>query len=231
MKGEVSMSSMRSATAVLIQCSYTQRLAACRWQLACKRLYDILAAFVLLLLLSPLLAAAGLAVKLSSPGPVLFYQEREGRYGRRFFMLKFRTMYTGGLNLLGERQAILAVDGTLLKLHRDPRVTPIGYWLRKTSVDELPQLWNVLRGEMSLVGPRPLIPFMLEKGDQEFRQVRALVRPGVTGLWQLRDRSNNTSAIAMRLHDLEYIDRFSLRLDFLILLRTIPAVLMGKGAF
>jgi len=121
-------------------------------------------------------------------------------------------------------------DGTLLKMRHDPRVTPIGRWLRKTSVDELPQLWNVLCGEMSLVGPRPLIPFMLE-GDQEFRQVRASVRPGLTGLWQIRDRVNNTSAAVMRPHDLEYIERFSLRLDFLILLRTIPAVLAGKGAF
>ena len=224
------MNSMRSDPAVLIRCSHTQRLDAQRWQSACKRLCDGLTALALLLLLSPLLLAIALVIKLSSPGPVLFRQEREGQHGRRFILQKFRTMRVGVANPLGERQAVLEADGKLLKLRHDPRVTPVGRWLRKTSVDELPQLWNLLRGEMSLVGPRPLIPFMLE-GDQEFRRVRALVRPGLTGLWQLRDRANNTSAAAMRPHDLEYIQRFSLGLDFLILLRTIPAVLAGKGAF
>jgi lipopolysaccharide/colanic/teichoic acid biosynthesis glycosyltransferase len=204
-------------------------VGARRWQSACKRLCDFLVALGLLLLLSPLLAATALAIKLGSSGPVLFRQEREGWHGRRFFILKFRTMHATGQSPDGQGRGMRA-DGTLLKMPHDPRVTAIGRWLRKTSVDELPQLWNVLRGEMSLVGPRPLIPFMLE-GDQEFRQVRALVRPGLTGLWQLRDRANNTSAAAMRPHDLEYIERFSLGLDFLILLRTIPAVLAGKGAF
>ena len=206
------------------------RLASRRWQAAVKRLLDLVAALSLLVLLSPLFALVSLAIKLSSAGPVIFRQEREGRGGKRFFMCKFRSMRTRGPVGLEAQQAVLATRGMLVKMRRDPRVTPVGRWLRLTSIDELPQLWNVLRGDMSLIGPRPLIPFMLE-AHPEFRRARALVRPGITGLWQLRDRRNNTTAAAMLPHDLEYLARFGLKQDLLILLRTIPAVLTGRGAY
>lgn len=200
------------------------------WQFTAKRVLDVVIALPLLALLSPLFLLVGLAIKISSAGPIFFRQEREGLGGKRFAMLKFRSMRINGSTALEQQQAALATQGTLMKMRRDPRVTTVGRWLRATSIDELPQLWNVLRGDMSLVGPRPLIPFMLE-GHPEFRRVRALVRPGITGLWQLRDRSNNTSAAAMLTHDLEYLTRFGLMQDLSILLQTIPAVLSGKGAF
>jgi exopolysaccharide production protein ExoY len=206
------------------------RLASCCGQITVKRLLDFVIALSLLILFAPLFAVAALAVKRSSPGPVFFRQEREGRGGQRFLMLKFRSMRAGGAGGLEAQQAVLAARGTLVKMRQDPRVTAVGRWLRRTSVDELPQLWNVLRGDMSLVGPRPLIPFMLES-HPEFRRVRALVRPGITGLWQLRDRSNNTAAAAMLPHDLEYLARFGLKQDLAILLHTIPAVLTSRGAF
>lgn len=200
------------------------------WQLPCKRGIDASVALTSLLLLAPVFVTAAIAVKLSSAGPIFFRQEREGQHGKRFIMIKFRTMYVDPPQDIAVHQAKLAASGTLVKLRRDPRVTKVGRWLRMASIDELPQLWNVMRGEMSLVGPRPLIPFMLES-DEAFRQVRASMRPGITGLWQLRDRANNTTAEAMRFHDLEYIERFSLALDLVIFLRTIPAVITGKGAY
>lgn len=200
------------------------------WQFAAKRLLDVAMALPLLVLLAPLFLLVALAIKISSAGPIFFRQQREGLGGRRFAMLKFRSMRMNNATGLEEQQAELATQGTLVKMRRDPRVTTVGRLLRATSIDELPQLWNVLRSDMSLVGPRPLIPFMLE-GHPEFRRVRALVRPGITGLWQLRDRSNNTSATAMMAHDLEYLTRFGLKQDLCILLQTIPAVLSGRGAF
>jgi lipopolysaccharide/colanic/teichoic acid biosynthesis glycosyltransferase len=206
------------------------RLSSRRWQSAGKRLLDCGVALFLLILFSPLLVVAAVAVKLSSAGPVLFRQEREGRGGRRFYMLKFRSMRICGTAEVDAYQAALAARGTLIKMRQDPRVTAVGRWLRATSIDELPQLWNVLSGDMSLVGPRPLLPFMLEP-HPEFRRVRALVRPGITGLWQLRDRNNNNTAAAMLPHDLEYLRGFSLKQDLVILARTVPAVLTGRGAF
>jgi lipopolysaccharide/colanic/teichoic acid biosynthesis glycosyltransferase len=201
-----------------------------RWQATVKRLFDLVIALLLLTLFLPLFIVVALAIKLSSPGPILFRQEREGLGGKLFRMFKFRSMRTGSPTRLDEQQAALAPRGMLVKMRRDPRVTPVGRWLRATSIDELPQLWNVLRGDMSLVGPRPLIPFMLE-AHPGFRRVRARVRPGITGLWQLRERSNNTSAAVMMPHDLEYVARFGLKQDLSILLQTIPAVLSGRGAF
>ena len=205
-------------------------LAARHGQAAAKRLFDMTTALLLLALLLPLFTVVALAIKLSSTGPVFFWQTREGRGGRNFAMLKFRSMRVEPAGLLPARHNELAAQGKLLKLRRDPRVTAVGRWLRRTSLDELPQLWNVLRGDMSLVGPRPLIPFMLE-AHPEFRRIRALVRPGITGLWQLRDRSNNTAASAMMRHDLEYLEHFGAKQDLLILARTIPAVWAGEGAF
>jgi N-acetylglucosaminyldiphosphoundecaprenol N-acetyl-beta-D-mannosaminyltransferase len=207
-----------------------RRLSVCPWQFAGKRLLDWLVAIGLLILLAPAFVVISIGVKLSSPGPVFFRQEREGLGGRRFVILKFRSMRTGDASEFCLRQAALAARGILVKSRTDPRVTGFGRWLRVTSLDELPQLLNVLRGDMSLVGPRPLIPFMLE-ADPAFRRVRALVRPGITGLWQVRDRTNNTTAAAMLPHDLDYIENFSLRQDLIILLRTIPAVLAYRGAF
>ena len=195
-----------------------------------KRLFDVAVALFLLLLFSPLFATVALGVKLSSAGPVFYRQQREGMGGRLFSILKFRSMRTGGRAPLEAQQLAQASRGLLVKMPGDPRVTTVGRWLRATSIDELPQLWNVVRGDMSLVGPRPLIPFMLE-AHPEYRQMRARVRPGITGLWQVRDRSNNTNAAAMLPHDLEYLSRFGLKQDLSILLRTIPAVLSGRGAF
>ena len=204
--------------------------ASHRWQVMLKRVFDFVVALALLALLPPVFAVVALAIKLSSAGPVIFRQEREGLGGKRFYLFKFRSMKTGSVTELETQQAALVVRGTLVKMPGDPRVTAVGRWLRRTSVDELPQLWNVLCGDMSLVGPRPLIPFMLDSYP-EFRRARALVRPGITGLWQLRDRSNNTTAAAMLPHDLEYLAGFGLKQDLAILLRTIPAVLKRRGAF
>jgi len=143
-------------------------------------------------------------------------------------MYKFRTMRVQAASAVGH-QTDTATKGLLVKGRNDPRVTPLGRFLRSTSLDELPQLFNVLKGDMSLVGPRPLIPFMLA-GHPEFAKARALVRPGITGLWQVCERENNTNAAAMMPYDLEYIQRFSLWSDLAILLRTPFVVFSGKGA-
>lgn len=200
-----------------------------RPQLILKRIADVCGAGVAMVLLSPLLLAIALLVKLSSRGPVLFRQTRVGWRGRNFDMLKFRSMRVETDPAMeAARQAAIA-EGTLLKGAEDARVTGLGRVLRNTSLDELPQLFNVLKGDMSLIGPRPLIPFMLE-GQPEFARLRALVRPGITGLWQVSDRENNTSARAMTPYDLEYIRYFSLRLDLRILWRTVFVVATGHGA-
>lgn len=215
------------ARTLLDRCN--RRLTARRTDLLIKRLLDFSGAFALLLLLWPVFVVAALAVS-SSRGPVLFRQQREGSYGRCFRILKFRSMKTDTSPSRTSEPLSHGANAVLLKFPGDPRVTRAGRWLRRTSIDELPQLLNVLRGEMSLVGPRPLPPFMLDPYP-ELRRIRALVRPGVTGLWQLRDRTNNTSAATMLSHDIEYIERFNLRLDLWILLRTIPAVVSGRGAY
>ncbi|MFO1476868.1 MAG: sugar transferase [Verrucomicrobiota bacterium] len=144
-------------------------------------------------------------------------------------MFKFRSMRIDTDPKLAQLQRRAAESGVLVKHVRDPRVTPIGRVLRSTSIDELPQLMNVLRGEMSLVGPRPLLPFMLAPFPA-FARARAIVRPGLTGLWQIRERHNNTSALCMLPHDLEYIRRFSLWRDLVILCRTPWVVITQKGA-
>lgn len=199
-------------------------------QLVIKRIIDIGAALLLLILLFPVLLIAALGVRLSSDGPILFTQERCGWRGRRFKCLKFRSMFVDQAalvdsQLLGESER----QGVLLKMIGDPRVTPVGAILRKTSIDELPQLLNVLRGDMSLVGPRPLVPHMLEPYP-EFRTVRAEVRPGITGLWQISARELNTSAMHMMPYDLQYIRNFNLWLDCKILLSTPAVLLLAKGA-
>jgi exopolysaccharide production protein ExoY len=167
-------------------------------------------------------------VLVSSRGPIIFKQKRVGRQGTEFWFYKFRTMvvhqsdtYSQAVDLNG--------SGVLFKTKNDPRVTPIGKWLRRFSLDELPQLVNVIKGDMSMVGPRPLVPFMLEPYP-EFAAARSLMKPGITGLWQLRARQNNTSAVYMLEHDLEYIQNFSLLLDLEILCSTPKAVFLGRGA-
>jgi len=208
---------------------FEKALAQKQIQVLFKRLFDLIASTVALILLAPLLLGIALLITLTSPGPVFFRQKREGYQGRDFLMWKFRSMQVRHDDSMITAQQTAAAQGKLIKLQRDPRVTRIGKILRVTSLDELPQLFNVLNGEMSLIGPRPLVPFMLDPYP-DFRRTRALMRPGITGLWQIRDRENNTSALTMMKHDLEYIERFSLALDGRILLRTVGVVFSGKGA-
>lgn len=186
-----------------------------------------LLAALLLLVSSPLWILASLAIRMSSPGPVLFRQERIGRHGRRFEMIKFRTMTEDAAH---PPEAANHIPGQVLfKARQDPRVTPLGAWLRRYSVDELPQLLNVLRGDMALIGPRPaLAPEVARYTDDMHR--RLAVRPGMTGLWQVSGRSDLDWDQTMRL-DLEYVDNWSASLDLRILLRTVPAVLGHRGAY
>jgi lipopolysaccharide/colanic/teichoic acid biosynthesis glycosyltransferase len=192
-----------------------------------KRILDILGATLLLVILAPLLALIAAAIKLSSPGPVLFIQRRIGRDGTPFELAKFRTMACGAEALLDDLRA-QSRDPHWLLLDRDPRVTRVGRVLRVASLDELPQLWNVLRGEMSLVGPRPLV-------EGEHRLVtgwasqRTRVRPGLTGLWQVGGRTS-VSFEEMLTLDVRYVRGWSLRQDVALLARTLPAVLTGRGA-
>ena len=197
-------------------------------RLAVRRLADVSIAVTLLLLLSPLLFAVAVGVKLASPGPVLFRQVRCGLHGRRFTFLKFRTMRIDAERLKPLLEAFNEMDGPAFKMTNDPRVFPFGGFLRRTSLDELPQLWNILRGDMSFVGPRPSV---VEEVDQyePWQRRRLSMKPGLTCLWQISGRNELTFDEWMRL-DLEYIDNWSLWLDVKIAFKTIPAVLLGRGA-
>ena len=195
-----------------------------------KRSMDLLLGSLFLLLFAPVLLAAMLAVKATSPGPALFVQKRIGYRARRFRMLKLRTMRHGAEHLEEELARRQQRDGRVfLKLADDPRVTPLGRFLRKTSLDELPQLWNVLRGDMSLVGPRPLLLTDFRKFPKREQMRRFAMKPGITGLWQVSGRSRVSDAERIRL-DLEYVDRWTPGLDLEILARTIPVVLSTEGA-
>ncbi len=195
-----------------------------------KRAIDIVGGGVLLVLTSPILLAAAIAVRVSSRGPVLFFQNRVGKHEQLFRVAKLRTMVIDHESVI-DLSVVEALEcqGILTKSEDDPRVTRVGRILRRTSIDELPQLWNVVRGEMSLIGPRPVLPFMLAPYP-ELRRTRCTVRPGMTGLWQIRTRQENTTAAAMASDDLEYIATRTLRGDMAILARTVPAVLKGYGA-
>ncbi len=195
--------------------------------LAAKRAFDLVGAALLLLLSLPLLLAIAAAVRCTSPGPALFAQTRVGYRCRPFRMLKFRSMVADAERL--ETVLARANDRAFLKLERDPRLTPLGRLLRQTSLDELPQLWNVLRGDMSLVGPRPLLLTDLERFPRRFQDRRFAMPPGLTGLWQVSGRSNLADAERIRL-DLAYVETWSLGLDLRLLARTIPAVWAGDGA-
>ncbi|MBI3878845.1 MAG: sugar transferase [Verrucomicrobia bacterium] len=202
------------------------------WQHFAKGVLDRLGALVLLLLLTviPVLPLAALFTWLTSRGPVLFRQQRSGINGRPFTMLKFRTMVTNAEQLKLELEQLNEMSGPVFKITNDPRITAVGRWLRRYSIDELPQLWNVLRGEMSLVGPRPLPVDEVARFDDPSDRRRLSVKPGLTCLWQISGRNEVTSFKEWVRLDLEYIDHWSLWLDIKILLRTIPAVFMGTGA-
>jgi exopolysaccharide biosynthesis polyprenyl glycosylphosphotransferase len=216
-----------------------------------KRALDICCAGLGLIALAPVLAICALAVRLDSRGPIFYRQQRVGESGRVFDMLKFRSMFVNADTRLHQeyvesfitsspltssqpeedsaaRQELNPADGGLYKLVNDPRVTRVGSFLRKTSLDELPQLWNVLRGDMSLVGPRPPIPYEVDLYRAEHLQ-RLAVRPGITGLWQVSGRNTTTFERMVEL-DVEYIRNRSLALDLQILLKTIPVVLLAKDA-
>jgi exopolysaccharide biosynthesis polyprenyl glycosylphosphotransferase len=194
-----------------------------------KRAADILGALFGLIVLSPMLLLVALLVKVTSPGPILFRQERFGRNKRRFAMLKFRSMVVNAEALQAQLEHLNEIKGPTFKIKKDPRITPIGTFLRKMSIDELPQLLNVLKGDMSLVGPRPLPTRDVSRFSDPWLLRRFSVMPGLTCLWQVSGRSNTDFEQWIDL-DLQYIDNWSLTLDFVILLKTIPAVLKGRGA-
>ncbi|MBC9726993.1 sugar transferase [Streptomyces sp. TRM68367] len=195
---------------------------------AAKRTIDLVGAAVLLLLLAPILLVVAVAVKVDTPGPLIFRQRRTGWRGEEFDVLKLRTMRVGSEQLRKVMAARNETDGHLFKIREDPRVTAVGRWLRRYSLDELPQLVNVLNGQMSLVGPRPLPVEDSAFTGEALRRLQ--VRPGLTGLWQISGRSDLPWEDALRL-DLEYVDTWSVRRDLLILFRTLPAVLRGDGAY
>ena len=201
------------------------------WEGVAKGALDyVLAGFLFLALLAPLMAVVGLLIRLSSPGPVLFRQQRSGLNGRPFTMYKFRTMVSNAEQLKDELAALNEMNGPVFKLSKDPRVTKVGKMLRRFSIDELPQLVNVLRGEMSLVGPRPLPVDEVKRFDDLAHRRRLSVKPGLTCLWQISGRNDLKDFQEWVRLDLEYIDHWSFWLDLKILCRTVPAVLRGAGA-
>ncbi|MGY1670788.1 sugar transferase [Geodermatophilus sp. SYSU D00710] len=199
------------------------------WGRLVKGGVDRAAAALALVVLAPLLLALALAVRLDGPGPVLYRQERVGVNGRRFTMLKFRSMVVDADRQVDALQEQNISDGLLFKMRTDPRVTRVGRWLRRLSLDELPQLLNVLGGSMSLVGPRPPLPHEVARYDSSVSR-RLLVRPGLTGLWQISGRSDLSWEESVRL-DLRYVENWSLALDALILVKTFRAVLSRSGAY
>jgi exopolysaccharide biosynthesis polyprenyl glycosylphosphotransferase len=194
-----------------------------------KTIFDRVGAAALLILLAPLIAVIALAIRVDSPGPVLFRQTRVGRDGREFTIVKFRSMVVDAAARLVELRQRNDCDGVLFKMREDPRVTRVGRWLRRYSVDELPQLFNVLFGQMSLVGPRPPLLEEVAAYPDDLRR-RLVVRPGMTGLWQVSGRANLPWEEAVRL-DLRYVENWTLSLDLVILLRTVRAVVRSSGAY
>jgi len=199
-----------------------------------KRASDIALGLLMLIASAPVVALAALLIKRADPGPAFYAQTRIGAHGRAIAVLKLRTMYRDAdarlQDLLESDPEARAEWNRFFKLRHDPRVLPrIGHILRRTSIDELPQLWNVIRGSMSLVGPRPFPAYHMQAFDQAFQQIRTSVPPGLTGLWQISERSEG-DLHTQRLHDLSYIARRSLLFDLYILLATAPAVVLGRGA-
>ncbi|MGH2412859.1 MAG: sugar transferase [Microcystaceae cyanobacterium] len=201
------------------------------WDYRFKRLLDVMGAFFGILILSPVLIAVAIAIQLSSPGPIFFCQERIGLHGKVFQMWKFRTMVTNATHLQSELETQnQSPDGIMFKIKHDPRIISIGHFLRRTSIDELPQLFNVLMGQMSLVGPRPL-PMRDVERFEPWHHIRHRVLPGITGLWQISGRSDIEDFDDAARLDLYYIDNWSLNLDLDILVETVRIVLFGKGAY
>jgi len=202
------------------------------WGLAVKRALDIVVSSVAIIILSPVMLLAAILVKLTSPGPVFFVQKRLGLNKRMFHIYKYRTMVMDAEARLKDLEHLNEANGAVFKIKKDPRITLAGAFLRKTSIDELPQLFNVLKGEMSLVGPRPLQVRdyeLFETHCGDWQRKRFSVRPGITCLWQIKGRSSTTFEKWMEL-DLQYIRTWSLWLDLEILAKTVPAVLRGSGA-
>jgi exopolysaccharide biosynthesis polyprenyl glycosylphosphotransferase len=200
------------------------------WQVLTKLLMDFFGALAILLLTSPILLGTALLIKLTSPGPVLFRQQRSGLNGQPFSIYKFRTMVTNAEQFKHELAAMNEMSGPVFKVTNDPRITPLGKFLRKYSIDELPQIFNILRGEMSLVGPRPLPVDEVKRFNDLAHRRRLSVKPGLTCLWQVSGRNKITDFKDWVRLDLEYIDNWSIWLDIIILFRTIPAVVAGSGA-
>ncbi|HVP76130.1 MAG TPA: sugar transferase [Gaiellaceae bacterium] len=200
-----------------------------RWRRVGKRLFDLVIATPLIVVLTPLLVALALLVKFDSPGPAYFRQRRVGRNGTHFELWKFRTMHVDAESMLEALQNETATGNGLFKLRDDPRVTRVGRWLRRASLDELPQLWNVLLGEMSLVGPRPALPHEVAEFD-DFTLRRLRVKPGITGLWQVSGRSDASFATYSRM-DAFYAENWTLLGDLRILTKTIPVVFGSRGAY
>ena len=208
--------------------AYVEPVARYGWRTAAKRSFDLLLAGLSLVLASPFLLCAAVAIKLTSPGPVLFRQTRVGQHARPFEVLKLRTMVIDAEARLAELDKLNEADGPMFKMSGDPRITRVGRWLRRASFDELPQLWNVMRGEMSLVGPRPALASEMAEWDPELYN-RLRVKPGITGMWQVNGRSNTSFADYQRL-DLYYVDNWSILVDVGILAKTLPVVLSSRGA-
>lgn len=199
------------------------------WMLLIKRVCDIIGSVCGLVLGAPIFLVIAVLVKYTSPGSVLFRQTRSGRSGRPFTLYKFRTMYSDAESRLEELREHNEMKGPVFKMEKDPRITRLGRFLRTFSLDELPQLWNVLSGDMSIVGPRPALPSEIEQYEPWQRR-RLSMRPGITCLWQVMGRNTITDFDTWMKLDLEYIDNWSLRLDLEIFLKTIPVVLFAKGA-
>jgi len=199
------------------------------WSLFLKRLIDIFFSTIILIILSPVIVIIALAIKLTSSGPVFFKQERCGLNGRKFMFYKFRTMFEDAETKLESLQKFNQMHGPAFKMENDPRVTSIGKFLRKFSLDELPQLWNVMKNDMSLIGPRPPLPKEVKQYDYWQRR-RLSMKPGLSCIWQIKGRNKIRDFDEWMKLDLEYIDNWSLWLDTNILLRTIPVVLFGIGA-
>ncbi|MBD2020808.1 sugar transferase [Leptolyngbya sp. FACHB-36] len=219
----------QAGKAVFLQVPNTATLpkkqAGFSWRL--KRAFDLVLATLLLLLLGPVLLTIALIIRLDSPGPILFQQWRVGERGKLFRIFKFRTMIVGAEAL---HHQVMGNQSGLHKHTNDPRLTSIGRWLRKYSLDELPQLFNVLRGEMSLVGPRPWALYDAVRISPDMRQ-RLNALPGITGSWQVTSRSNLLDLNAVNRHDLDYLSSWSLWQDIKILLMTLPKVISGFGAY
>lgn len=200
-----------------------------RTYLFIKRIMDIVLSTIGLILCIPLFIVVAIAIKLDSPGPVIFKQERVGKDGKKFVMYKFRTMVVNAEDLLDKLIDKNEATGPVFKIREDPRITKVGKWLRRTSIDELPQLWNVLKGDMSLVGPRPPLEREVIQYDS-YQQQRLLVKPGITCYWQVNGRSNVSFDEWVEL-DLKYIREQSLWTDIKLLFKTVGAVLRKDGAY